>query len=682
MTFIHDDYSDEDLVGHSYVRDALINLIESTSGQARSSFTIGVFGDWGTGKTTMLRQIQARLSETAEHLPVWFNPWQFSQGDDIIRAFFQLLAEQIQGRIAREGEKQNGSLTALADAVRKVAASVRYKPGLEITLPLGSISLSHENRTRDATTYEGAKARLEEKHGTGYFDMIQFLRNAADGVDSRIIVFIDDLDRCAPDQAIQLLDALKVLLDIPNFVFIVGVAHRIIQNAVKQRYNDLYPEVDEGGEGANYLDKIFQFSFVLPHPDPQKIKDNLIRPVIPVVEGADVLVDLIIDVVGVNPRTLKRFMNVVNFAYNLAAIRFATEPDPADFEPIVKVAMIAFTMPDLYRQFERYPEALSWVNNALASFDAAKTDDLKAEILTGNRLVDDKINNQTAVKLHRILATGTARGSFDSVATARKFLGLSSSSLSFAAGHDVSEASSAPTKPAESGLVSLASRLVRIEPRPFVYSLAGAEVSLSRPLFVDPYLVTQAFYRSVTGLNPSEFQEDDHPVEHVSWIDAARFCNKLSANHGLTEVYDFDNLDSGVPAIRHDAQGFRLPTEAEWEFICASGSCADASIDDVAWYMKNAGATTRAVGLKLADQHGLFDMLGNVWEWCGDWYANEFKLGSGDPLGPERGYDKVCRGGSWANFANVVIPTHRSKKHPGTKDNNIGFRIVTTTALS
>ena len=118
MKFVHDDYADEDLIGHRFARDALINLVLSASDEARSSFTVGVYGEWGSGKTTMLRQLEAKLGVEDQFVTCWFNPWQFSADSNIIRAFFEVLAKALQDQIDI-GQKADGK-KMLDDAVLRV----------------------------------------------------------------------------------------------------------------------------------------------------------------------------------------------------------------------------------------------------------------------------------------------------------------------------------------------------------------------------------------------------------------------------------------------------------------------------------------------------------------------------------------------------------------------------------
>jgi formylglycine-generating enzyme required for sulfatase activity len=156
-------------------------------------------------------------------------------------------------------------------------------------------------------------------------------------------------------------------------------------------------------------------------------------------------------------------------------------------------------------------------------------------------------------------------------------------------------------------------------------------VKISRDFEMGKCEVTQAQWQAVMGNNPSRFEGDNLPVENVSWSDVQEFIKRLN------------QADSKYQ--------YRLPTEAEWEYACRAGTTGDyaGDLDAMAWYEKNSGGKTHAVGQKQANAWGLYDMHGNVWEWCQDWYdSNYYRQSPGaDPTGPTAGSARVFRGGSW-----------------------------------
>jgi len=174
------------------------------------------------------------------------------------------------------------------------------------------------------------------------------------------------------------------------------------------------------------------------------------------------------------------------------------------------------------------------------------------------------------------------------------------------------------------------------------------------------YEVTQGQWVKVMGSNSSSFKKgDNYPVEQVSWEDAQKFIGRLNVGTGIT---------------------LRLPTEAEWEYACRAGTTGDryASLDSVAWYSANSGSSTHPVGTKPANAWGLHDMLGNVWEWCQDWYGGYGTGNSKNPTGPSSGSSRVDRGGSWSLDARNVRATYRGFSDPSHRVVDLGFRLART----
>ena len=219
------------------------------------------------------------------------------------------------------------------------------------------------------------------------------------------------------------------------------------------------------------------------------------------------------------------------------------------------------------------------------------------------------------------------------------------------------------------------------------------------------YPVTQDLYEFVTGKNPSIFLGKHRPVEQVNWYDAVEFCNALSEIAGLEPCYHLDSSDRDNVKFLRDKNGFRLPTEAEWEYAARGGKHWEAGFEyagnndlkKVGWYDENSHRETLPVGLKAPNQLGLYDMSGNVWEWCWDWYDKNYykaeeRNGSffqklfgrsnsdslegirTNPLGAKKGIARVVRGGSW--FLNYLCRVaYRDYYSPDYWNNYFGFRL-------
>ena len=164
--------------------------------------------------------------------------------------------------------------------------------------------------------------------------------------------------------------------------------------------------------------------------------------------------------------------------------------------------------------------------------------------------------------------------------------------------------------------------------------------------YLDRYAVTQELYEKVMGVNPSKRKEKKNPVERLQWTDAVRFCNKCSEQEGLTPCYDLTTWKCNF-----DADGYRLPTEAEWEYACRAGGTTkycfgddEAKLPSYAWFKPHSQGRPQPVGQKLANRWGLFDMHGNVWQWCNDWYSEAYYTESPkeNPQGPATARRACC----------------------------------------
>jgi formylglycine-generating enzyme required for sulfatase activity len=185
-----------------------------------------------------------------------------------------------------------------------------------------------------------------------------------------------------------------------------------------------------------------------------------------------------------------------------------------------------------------------------------------------------------------------------------------------------------------------------------------------KPFFLGKYPVTQDIYFAVTNQSPSTFKGDKNPVENVSWNEAMNFCNLLSQKAGLKECY---NIHSDDIIYDCESNGYRLPSEAEWEYACRAGSTKAryGEIDKIGWYRENSEKTTHETGKKEPNAWGLYDMLGNVWEWCWDVYDEKVY----------RTY-RIFRGGGWADSERGCLASNRRRSHPTFQIDDLGFRVA------
>lgn len=221
------------------------------------------------------------------------------------------------------------------------------------------------------------------------------------------------------------------------------------------------------------------------------------------------------------------------------------------------------------------------------------------------------------------------------------------------------------------------------------------QITLTNSFLLSKYEVTQELWKEVMSVNTSFFQGDSLPVDNVTWFDALSFCNELSKKQGLSPVYTIVN--DTVVQWNKKANGYRLPTEAEWEYACKAGTntdfytgnasrkIIDSALDKAGWYCSNSEGKTHRVGQKVPNSFGLYDMHGNVWEWVWDWFSFWPANDTSDWVVSERVqryepeyYQRIQRGGSFhcEGPSHYGRSAHRHFHDPNSAIPSFGFRIA------
>ena len=287
-------------------------------------------------------------------------------------------------------------------------------------------------------------------------------------------------------------------------------------------------------------------------------------------------------------------------------------------------------------------------------------------LLIGNHQVEVRKNGYSADKKSVTISEGQTMSISGTLAS-----NIASSSNGYASSSSVSSGGNEISIPVKNGI---SIDMVKVEAGTFMMGATSEmqnpyddekpvhQVTLTNNYYIGKYEVTQALWKTVMGSNSSKFKGDNLPVEQVSWNDCQEFIGKLN---GLTD------------------KKFRLPTEAEWEYAARGGKksrgyqySGSSNISDVAWYDGNSGRKTRPVGTKQANELGIYDMSGNVYEWCQDWYGSYVSSPQTNPTGAVCGSRRVYRGGSWGSNARYCRSSFRHFDTPDNRSYYLGLRLV------
>jgi len=211
---------------------------------------------------------------------------------------------------------------------------------------------------------------------------------------------------------------------------------------------------------------------------------------------------------------------------------------------------------------------------------------------------------------------------------------------------------------------------------------------LINSFYISNHEVTQREWEDIMSDNNSQYKNENLPVQNINWDEAVQYCNLRSSREGLNKCYSFEEKNGQIKCD-WNMNGYRLPTEAEWEYSARGGKKSQKKIysgsneiDIVSWYFSSIGDTVHNVMTKTPNELGLYDMSGNVWEWCWDWFGKYSDKLQKNPVGAISGTHRIIRGGAWDEEENCCSVSYREGADPSFKSDNIGFRIVRTTVSS
>jgi formylglycine-generating enzyme required for sulfatase activity len=681
--------------------NTLVDVI--TSPNTSTPLTIGIFGTWGSGKTSLMSMIEKGLPKSFR--TTWFNAWMYDKQDTLWRVLLlhvlTALKEAIPENKPADIERLNDLEAALYQSVEREKIGELTidwgKFGRGVTggamqiglafLPGGAVvtDLLKELRNKDKAdeALSNIFTAIHRERARIHIDQIKFLEQfhryfselAEEHLvkkNLRLVVFIDDLDRCLPDKAVEVLEAIKLFLDTPGCVFVLGLDQNVITRGIELKYRELgngtRPEVqDEAGShslinGERYLEKIIQLPFRIP-PIDKSVMNSYVKSLLgewPHPACHQVFAEGLSD----NPRQIKRTVNMFLLLWSLARQRSGKLQNAIKPIRLAKLVAIQTVYPELYELLRETPRYLRELEEYyMSEFSQPE-----------NRLA---LAGKERSNLPPALAVYTAR---DAV---RRILTLHPTTMPDATFSDMKPNDIrlyfTLTRRTETSLPASVNaprlffepQMVHIPVGSFIMGSSESQIKQFTELGMDPerlkrefpqhlvelsdyyigkYPVTnreyQAFimdtgYQPPAGWDEFRYPEDkgDHPVVNVAWEASENYCKWLSEKTG---------------------KEYRLPTEAEWE-KAARGT--DGRI--YPWGNKFDSQRCNTIEAKIGDTtpvgqysprgdspFGVADISGNIWEWCADWFnEKEYEQRSGtvvrDPRGPEEGEHRVLRGGSF-----------------------------------
>lgn len=720
-TYILDDLPTErDALDFNPYVKTLLNVCKTAS----TPLTIGIFGTWGSGKTSLMKMIRKGLPKN--YTLAWFDAWKYDNEETLWRAFLLTVLLAVEEKSGESEELKNlktmlyrglelekaGGVTIDLEKLGLTVAKGAVKIGLSFIPPLAELTkLVEELQITGAKNLsEGAVDAIRRERTKIYIEQVRSLEQFQDKfktvVESyvkpgRLVVFVDDLDRCLPEKAIEVLEAIKLFVDAPRCVFILGLDHEVIARGVEIRYKDFVKDPGSGKtnpiDGAKYLEKIIQLPFTIP-PVEREDMEEFVTGLTPKWEHEE-CPRVFAEGLGENPRQIKRTVNVFLMLSDLVVQRELAESiQPVRLAKVVAIQAIA---PDFYEELLERPGLMSDVEDYFRAEKQEKGERLSEageEQAARPTLPEDLLRLVSVPGLRGLLTmhpldlagANFSSQSPDSIrpAAIKKYFTLTRRVE--APGAPPGEAprqvfepqlviipegtflmGSTPEQAAQAIKDGLSEEWVGREQPQHSVELSGYAIG-KYPVTNREY---QAFVKDGAHKPPEDWsggqypsERGDHPVVNVSWEDAQAYCQWLSEKTN---------------------KPYRLPSEAEWE-KAARGT--DGRVYPWGDEFDPQKANTAEAGINITTPVGQFspqgdsfygcvDMIGNVWEWCNDWfdekeYEKRTETVIKDPTGPDRGDSRLLRGGSFFILRSSARCAGRSRRSPSFHDGNLGFRVA------
>lgn len=695
-----DFYTTVDGFGYDDYANTILGMI--TDARFPSPFTFGIFGEWGSGKTSLMHMIEALLGKYPDKLvSVWFNPWRYEKEKHLIVPFLKTIQYSLTNHITSSTSlslESKGKFEKWKDRVANAIRALVYGIQGEFDLKFAKLSLDVAKAVdREEELKKQTKEYQElEKYSSMYHDILGFLKEIPEEKtgDMRVVVFIDDLDRCLPEKAIEMLESIKLFLDIPGYIFFIGVDNKVVEKGVKVKYKGYVIDEKVSGESkgedkgehglpitpTDYLEKMIQLPIYLPPIEKSRV-DSYIRTLIG--KHKDLLPYLDIIELGLkrNPRTYKRFINTLAFHKRLAKEKGLLEQDkPAadgsdtqgtkkeepkikmKIELLIKWTLLNFAYRDLVEAMKTRKLLLTEIQDFIGRME-------KEREKIVSKSLDEKSLSKMEVpehikrwvmddKLKHILRKDTARGdtgfSKDNV---DQYLQMGE--FSFVAASTISSEAKGPTS-------TVVGKMVRIPKGEFLYGEGKEKRNIDKDYEIGAYPVTNGEYKEFLDENQEYLIPDNwnkkertfperkerHPVVSVSFEDALKYCEWKTKKKGL------------------QGRQYRLPTEVEWE-KAARGTDGRVypwgdEFDKEKCNSSESGINDTTPVDKYPDgvsPYGCNDMAGNVWKWVDSWYEEKVR--------------RVLRSGSWVDGDQErVRASNRDRLVPAGRVSNIGFRVA------